>query len=201
MLGNDLFAARLEQARDLRPGIVRVDKRTARIAERAAPRGIAKQPDDCLSEIVGGVGGEKMPSRFERKPFGADTGRHDGFAHRQRLENLDARAAPSAERHHIDGPFSNRGPHVVERSGDGDSRTRRELANARAGIAADDRERRARNVSADARKNLVGEVAHGVLVRVPVHRAAEHEPSGNLGIDARREERGVDAGGDRHGAE
>src|SRR5262245_62504296 len=98
MLGNDLFTARLELARDLRPERVRIDKRTAGVAERPAPRGIAKQPDHRLREVVRGIGGEKVASRFESEPFGADTGRHDGFAHRERLENLDARAAARTER-------------------------------------------------------------------------------------------------------
>jgi hypothetical protein len=124
MLGDDLFAARLEETRDLRPGIVGFDKCTAGIAKGATPRRIAKQPDDRVGKIVGGVGGKEMPSRLEGEPFGADTGRHHGLAHRKRLENLDARAAARAERHHIDGPFSNRRAHVVQRSRDDDSRTR-----------------------------------------------------------------------------
>ena len=140
MLGNDLFAARLELARDFRPGIVGVDKRTAGIAERPAPPGIAKQPDHCLREVVRGIGGEKVASRFECQPLGADRGRHDGLAHRERLENLDARAAPRAERHHVDGPFSDRRPHVVQRSCDDDSGKQREFAHPRAGIASDNRE-------------------------------------------------------------
>jgi len=81
MLGNDLFAARLEQTRDLRPGIVRFNQRTAGIAKRAPPSRIAKQPDHRVGEIVGGIGGEEMASRLECKPLGADSGRHDGLAH------------------------------------------------------------------------------------------------------------------------
>jgi hypothetical protein len=140
MLGNDLFAARLEETRDLRPGIIGFDQRAADIAERATPRRIANQPDDRVGKIVGGIGGKEVASRFQSEPFGADTGRHDGLAHRERLENLDARAAARAERHHIDGPFSNRRSNVVERSGDDDSRPRREFAHPRAGIASNDRE-------------------------------------------------------------
>jgi hypothetical protein len=140
MLGNDLFAARLEETRDLRPGIVGFDKRTAGIAERAAARRIAKQPDHRVGKIMGGIGGKEVASRFEGEPFRADTGRHDGLAHRERLENLDARTAAGAERHHVDGAFSNRRPHVVERTRDDDSRTRGELAHPRAGVASNDRE-------------------------------------------------------------
>ena len=107
MLGNHLFTACFELAGDRRPGIVRVDERAARVAKRVTPRRIAKQPDHRVREIVGGIRGEEMASRFEREAFGADTGRHDGFAHRERFENLDARAAARAERHHVDRPFSN----------------------------------------------------------------------------------------------
>jgi len=140
MLGNDLFAARLEQTRDLGPGVVGFDKRAAGIAKNATPRGIAKQADHRVGKIVGGIGGQEMASRFEGEPFRADTGRHDGFAHRERLENLDARTAARAERHHIDGAFGDRRAHIVQRSCDDDSRTRREFADARARIAPDDRE-------------------------------------------------------------
>jgi hypothetical protein len=140
MLGSDLFAARLEQTRDLRPGIVGFDERAAGIAERATPRRIAEQPDHRLGKIVGGIGGKEMASRFQGEPFGADTGRHDGLAHRERLENLDARTAPRAERHHINGAFINRRSHIVKRSCDDDSRTRCEFAHPCAGIASDDRE-------------------------------------------------------------
>ena len=73
MLGNDLFAARLEQTRDLGPGIVGFDKRAAGLAERATPRRIAKQPDHRVGKVVGGIGGQEMASRFEGEPFRADT--------------------------------------------------------------------------------------------------------------------------------
>src|SRR5690242_2483564 len=123
MLGNDLFAARLELARAFRPGIVRLDKRPAGVAERATARGIAEQPDYGVRKIVGGIGGEEVASRLEREPLGADTGRHDGLDHRERLENLDARATARAERYHVYGPFGNGRPHVVQRSRDDDARS------------------------------------------------------------------------------
>jgi hypothetical protein len=140
MLGNDLFAVRLELARDLGPGIVGFDERAAGVAEQAAARRVAQQPDRRVGEFVRCVGGEEMASRFEREAFRADTGRHDGLRHRKRFENLDPRAAAGAERYHVDRPFADRRPHIVERPGDGDSRARGEVAHARARISADDRE-------------------------------------------------------------
>ena len=108
MLGNDLFAVRFELARDRRPGVIGFDERAAGVAERAAPRRVAKQPDHRVREIVGGIGGQEMAARLERQAFGADGGRHHGLAHRQRFENLDPRAAAGAERHDVHRRFANR---------------------------------------------------------------------------------------------
>jgi hypothetical protein len=140
MLGNDLFAVRLELAPDLGPGIVGFDERATRVAKQATPRWVSQQPDHRMGKFVCGVSGEEMAARFEREAFGADTGRHDRLRHRERFENLDPRTAAGAERYHVDGPFADRRPHIVERSGDGNSRARREVAHARARISADDGE-------------------------------------------------------------
>ena len=140
MLGNDLFAVRFELTRDLGPGIVGFDERAAGVAEQAPPRRVAQQPDHGVGEFVCRVGGEEVAARLEREAFRADTGRDDGLGHREGFENLDPRAAAGAERHHVDRSFADRRPHVVERSGDRDSRPRREVAHARARVSADDGE-------------------------------------------------------------
>ena len=57
----------------------------------------------AVRKIVWRVGGQEMAARFEREPFGADGRRDDRLAHRERLENLDARAAAGAQRHDVDG--------------------------------------------------------------------------------------------------
>src|SRR5438309_12128355 len=98
MLGNYLFTAFFELARDRRPGIVRLAKRAARVSKRLPPGRVAEQPDDRLGEIVGGICSEDMAARFEREALGADGRRDDGLAHRERLENLDARPAAGAQR-------------------------------------------------------------------------------------------------------
>jgi hypothetical protein len=67
MLGSDLFAVRLKLARNLGPGVVGFDQRTAGVAKRVTARGITQQPDHRVRKVVCGVGGEEMTSRFERK--------------------------------------------------------------------------------------------------------------------------------------
>ena len=110
-----------------------------------------------------------MTPRLEVEAFGADGRRDDRFGHRQRLENLQPRAAAGAQRHDVHRAFGNRRTHVVERAGDKNARTLGELANARGGIAADDRERHVRHLGANAREDRLDEMEHGVFVRMPVH--------------------------------
>ena len=66
MLGSDLFAVRLELARNLGPGVVGFHQRTAGVAKRVTPRRITQQPDHRVRKVVRGVGREEMASRFER---------------------------------------------------------------------------------------------------------------------------------------
>jgi len=196
MLGNHLFTARFELARDRRPGIVRFDERTPRGSKRLAPTWIAEQPDDRVREIVRRVGGQEMSSRLERESLRADRRRHDRLAHRQRFKNLDARPAAGAQRHDIDRAFCNRRPYVIDGAGHKNTGLSAELANARARIAADDRERHIREFRANARQDCVNEVADRVLVRMPVHRPAEHQTERHFSVASGGEVLGVDTGRD-----
>src|SRR5258706_5580651 len=101
MLSNDLFTAFFELARDRRPGIVRFDQRAARVSKRLPPGRVPEQPGDGVRKIVGGIGGEKMAARFERKAFGADRRGDDSPGHRERLAKLDARPAAGSPGYHV----------------------------------------------------------------------------------------------------
>ena len=191
MLGNHLFTVFFELARDHRPGIVRFDERAARVSKRLPPGRVAEQPDDGGRKIVWRIGGQEMAARFEREAFGADRRRDDRLAHRERLENLDARPAAGAQRHHVHGCLADRRAYIVDRARDDHAGLCGKLAHARAGIAADDRERRGRGFSADPRKDRVDEVTDRVFVRMPVHRAAEDKTCRHFGGAARLEVLGV----------
>ena len=140
MLRNHLFTAFFELARYRRPGIIRLDQCAARVSKRLSAGRIAEQSDYRVRKIVWCVGRQEVVARFERQPFGADGGRDHRFAHGERLENLDPRAAAGAKRHDIHGCLPDRGAHVINGAGDVDARPRGQLTYARAGVAADDRE-------------------------------------------------------------
>ncbi len=180
-----------ELARDHRPGIVRFDERAARVSKRLPPGRVAEQPDDGARKIVWRIGGQEMAARFEREAFGADRRRDNRLAHRERLEDLDARPAAGAKRHHVDGCFGDRRAYIVDRPRHDHAGLRGKLAHARAGIAADDRERRGGGFNADPRKDRVDEVTDRILVRMPVHRAAEDKTCRHFGGVARLEILGV----------
>ena len=109
-------------AGDRCPGIIRFDQRASGGSERLTACRITQQPDDGVREIMWGVGGQELAAGFEGEAFGANRRRHHSLAHGERFENLDARSAASAQRHHVDGPFGNRRTHVVERAGDRNAR-------------------------------------------------------------------------------
>jgi hypothetical protein len=48
-----------------------------------------------------------VTARLEAEAFGADGRRDDRLGHRQRLENLQPRAAAGAQRHDVDRAFGN----------------------------------------------------------------------------------------------
>jgi hypothetical protein len=155
MLGNNLFTTDLELTRDLPPGVVLVNQRAACPAERLSPRGVAEQPSHGMGEIVRGVGRQEVTAGLERQAFGPDGRRDDRLAHSKRFENLDARSAASAQRHDVHRSFGDRRTHVVDGARHEHARLCRELAHAGAWVAADDRERDVRKLSADAREDRV----------------------------------------------
>src|SRR5688500_15734028 len=93
MLGNHLFTTLFEHARDRRPRIAALDEPAAGVSELMAAIRIPEQRDDGGREVGGVVGADVMTARADAEPLGADGGRDHGSAHRQRLENLQARAA------------------------------------------------------------------------------------------------------------
>jgi hypothetical protein len=60
MLGNYLFTAFFELARDGRPRVIRFDELAPRISQRLALDGVAKQAGDRVREVVRRVGREKV---------------------------------------------------------------------------------------------------------------------------------------------
>ena len=195
MLRNNLLTAFFELARNRRPGVIRFDECAARVSKRLSPGWIAKQPDHRLREIVGSVCRQEVATRLERETFSAYGGRHHRFTHGKRLENLDPSAAAGSKRHDVHAGRANGGTHIFDRARDLDAGPAGQIANTRARVAADDGEGRAGHIRLDARQHVLDEVADGVLVRMPVHGAAEHEPRGDFGEAAGLEVGRVDAVG------
>ena len=132
----------------------------------------------------------------EWQPLGSDGADDDGLRHRHRLEHLDLDSAPEEHGHHGRPGSGQIGPHVVDRAGHDNVlgirlRKRRDL---RRRPAADDGEAHVRYRPPDAGQDLIDEERHGVLIRLPVHRAGEYE-AGLIGLRfAGREVFRVDAG-------
>ena len=89
---------------------------------------------------MGGIRRQEVTARLEREAFSAHGGRHHRFAHRERFENLDARAAARAKRHNVYARRANGGTHVIDGPCDLDAGPPGEIPNAGPWVAADDRE-------------------------------------------------------------
>ena len=111
-----LFTTFLELAGDRRPRVIRLDEVASRLSEGIALLRIAQQPYDGAGKLAGVVGRHEVAPWFEREPFGTHRGRDDRLGHRQRLENLEARAAAGPKRNDVDGGLGNRRPHVINRA-------------------------------------------------------------------------------------
>lgn len=179
---------------------MRLHQVTAGRPQRAAALRIAQQAHHGVGKGVGVVGDRQMMARFEGETFCADGGRHDRLAHGERFKNLDARAAAGTQRHNVERPFANEWPDVVDGACDGDTGARGQVAEPRAWIAADNRERDVGHRGPDARQNGIREVRDGVLIGMPVHRAAEDQMMRALVMAVRDEVVGVDARRHRRGA-
>lgn len=151
MLGHHLFTPLLELVRHFRPRIVGLDERSALVTERAPPLRIPQQSHDSVRKGSRIVGGDEMPARFERQPFCAKRRGHDCFAHCEGFKNFEPRTAACSQRHHIDRPFANRRPHVVNGSRHDDARTRRHFPQTRSRVATDDGQRGAWHLCSDSR--------------------------------------------------
>ena len=134
-----LFTAFFELAGDRRPRVVGFNQIASGLPEGLALLGIPQQANHRAGKRIRVIRRDEMATVLEREPFGADRSRDHGLGHRQRFENLQPCAAAGPERDNVDGRFANRRPHVVNRAGDIDAGARRDLAQARGGIAADDR--------------------------------------------------------------
>src|SRR2546421_8505848 len=78
---------RLELARDLRPGVTRLDEPPASQAERPPSVGIAQERDHRVGKARWIVGSDEVPAGDEGKTFGADRRGDHGLAHGERLED------------------------------------------------------------------------------------------------------------------
>src|SRR5688572_27194695 len=114
MLGNHLFTALFKYARDRRPRIAALDEPAPGVSEPTAAMRIPEKRGDGAREVGGVVRADVMAARPDAEPLGANSGRDHGSPHRQRLENLQARAAAGSERHDVDRRFRNRRPDIVE---------------------------------------------------------------------------------------
>ena len=170
-----LFAESLELARDLGPSEALLDKSPSRRPDGAAPRGVAQKCRHGLREVLRLVGPQEVPARDQRQPLGAHGRRHDRLSRRQRLEDLQPRAAADPERHDIDVRFREVRAHVRDRPGDARARLGGRGSQPRRRVAPDHRKRRPRHAAPDARQDRLQEVQHGVFVGIPVHRAGEDE--------------------------
>ena len=120
---------------------------TAGVAKRCAALRIPQQRYDGLGKRARIVGARVVDPGFDAEPLGANRRGDDGSRHRQRLENLQARAAAGAQRNDVDGAFGNRRSHIADGPGDGHTAdARRRVPQPRRRIAAHHRERRAGNL-------------------------------------------------------
>src|SRR5262245_18509989 len=178
---------------DLRPRVPLLDESPARRAERAALRGIAQERGHRLGEGGGIVGAQEMPARRQWKALGAHRGRDDGLGHRERLEDLEPASAADPERHYVHRRLGHVRPDVVDETGHPHARRRSDVAESVRWVSADHGQGGRRDLAADARQHRLDEVGDAVLVRVPVHRAGEDEPSRDLRDAVGREVVDVDA--------
>src|SRR6185369_18068244 len=102
-MGDDLLTAGLELAGDRGPRAALLDEEPWRTPDRGAPRRIAQQRDDGRGEVARLVGRQEMCARDHGESLGTDGRGDDGLPHGARLEDLEARAAPDAERDDVDG--------------------------------------------------------------------------------------------------
>ena len=129
-----------ERMRDLRPRIVGLDEQASCAPERAPLVRIAQQRDDGAGKGRRIVGGHEVLRGLQPEPLGADGCRHHRLAHGKRLEDLQARAAAGAKRHHVNRRFADPWADVLHRSSDDDSRPGREIAHTRPRVTSHDRE-------------------------------------------------------------
>src|SRR5918993_4233078 len=102
MLGHNLFTSLFEHARDARPRVAGVDESPTGITDATATSGITQECDDGAGKRIGIVRGDVMTSGPDPETFRTNRRRDDRTCHRQRLENLQARAAARSQRHDVD---------------------------------------------------------------------------------------------------
>src|SRR2546422_3971036 len=135
MSSYDLLAPSLELSSHLCPGVPLLDQPSSRSAQGPAPFRSPKQPDDVVRKVTGIISLQEVLSGSEGKPFGADRGRDDRLAHRQRLEDLQSRPSADPQRDDEDGGFVNKWSYVVDGPRDADTRRSRPGPQTRSRIA------------------------------------------------------------------
>ena len=191
------FTERLELSCDLMPGVPLDYERSSGFAEFVSSRFVVQETDHSCSKIIGIVGGDEFFLVSQRQPLCADCRRHDRLGHAECLKNFHARPAACSQRHHVDGRLIEIRPYVINSPGHDHPETLGRIAQFLRGITTDNRERRVRNLLADFRKNRLAEINDGIFVRVPIHRAAEHEARRNFRPASGREIRCIDTGRNR----
>src|SRR2546422_10183786 len=118
MSSYDLLAPSLELSSHLCPGVPLLDQPSSRSAQGPAPFRSPKQLDDVVRKVAGIIRLQEVLSGSQGKPFGADRGRDDRLAHRQRLEDLQPCPSADPQRDNEDGCLVNKWSYVIDRPGD-----------------------------------------------------------------------------------
>src|SRR3989454_2689837 len=130
-----LLAPDLELSRYLCPRVPLLDQPSSLSAQGPPPFRSPKQPDDVVRKVAWIISLQEMLAGSEGKPFGADRGRDDRLAHRQRLEDLQSRPSADPQRDDEDGCFVNKWSYVVDCPRDADTHRSRPGPQTRSRIA------------------------------------------------------------------
>src|SRR5688500_14199474 len=93
MRGNHLFTSLFEYASNRRPRVAGLDEMPAGAAQLRTACRVAEQRRHRAGELARLVDAGVVEARLDAEAFGADSGRHDRPRHRERLEDLQPRAA------------------------------------------------------------------------------------------------------------
>jgi hypothetical protein len=177
MCGCNVFTEGIKGSRDLLPRIAFDHQCASGRAELFSPCLAAQERYDRSRKFLGTVCGNELLARRQREPLGSNGRRYDRLGHAESLENLHPRSAPRPQRHNIDRSLLQIWTHIVYGAGHDHSEPLGRISQLLRRVPPDHGEGRARKMDANVRQDRFTKVNNGVFVRMPVHRAAEHEAS------------------------